>query len=216
MPFRPGDPSLGAAYFERLYAADSDPWNFASSPYESEKYGRTIEALGERRFARALEVGCSIGVLSERLAERCDRLLSIDINPRALAAAKQRCAALTNVTFAEMNVPHDFPTERFDLIVVSEVAYYWSDDDLALAIDAIAGASAGGTVELVHFLPKVQDYARDGDAVHHAFLRDRRFVRTSGMRADRYRIDVLTCRAEPDFRHGHHSEQPNRTRIQRN
>jgi len=194
VPFQPGDPSLDAAYFERLYAADSDPWNFSDSPYEAEKYERTIEALGERRFNSALEIGCSIGVLSRRLAERCDRLLSVDINGRALAAAKQRCAKRRNVSFAEMNVPREFPKELFDLIVVSEVAYYWSDDDLALAIDEIAGAAPGGTIELVHFLPKVEDYARDGDAVHGAFLDDPRFIRTAAMRADRYRIDVLSVR----------------------
>jgi len=201
VPFRPGDASLGPAYFERLYAENDDPWNFSGSSYERGKYDDTIAALGDRRFARAFEIGCSIGVLSLRLAECCDRLLCVDINARALSQARRRCAGLANVTFAEMSVPREFPAERFDLIVVSEVAYYWSGDDLHVAIDKIAWAAADGTVELVHFLPKVDDYARDGDAVHEAFLADRRFVRRSGRRAERYRIDVLTCRALPGFHH---------------
>ncbi len=198
MPFRPGDPSLDSAYFERLYAENPDPWNFSESPYERAKYDDTMTALGDRRFVRAFEIGCSVGVLSLRLARRCDQLLCVDINERALTQARRRCAGSTNLRFAEMNVPHDFPAEHFDLVVASEVAYYWSDEDLQVAIDKIATAtSGGGTIELVHFLPKVEDYARNGDAVHEAFLGDRRFVRTSGKRAERYRIDVLTCRAEP-------------------
>jgi SAM-dependent methyltransferase len=187
----PRKPSLDAAYFARVYAESADPWAFATSAYEREKYDATLAALGGERFASAFEIGCSIGVLSARLARVCDALLAVDINARALAAARERCAALDNVRFAPMAVPREFPDERFDLIVVSEVAYYWSDDDLRLAIDRIAGAAPGGTVELVHFLPHVEDYVRSGDAVHEAFLRDPRFTRVRHARAEKYRLDLL-------------------------
>jgi hypothetical protein len=74
-----------------------------------------------------------------------------------------------------MEFPHAQLEGRFDFILISEVAYYWSDDDLRTAIDFVAGAAGGGTLELVHFLPKVDDYVRDGDAVHAAFIGDARF-----------------------------------------
>jgi SAM-dependent methyltransferase len=183
--------SLDAAYFDRVYAGSSDPWHFATSPYEHGKYDATLAALGDRHFASAFEIGCSIGVLTARLAERCDALLSVDINPKALDAARSRCAALPNVRFAQMTVPREFPDARFDLIVLSEVAYYWSDEDLALARDRIAGSAPGGLLELVHFLPKVEDYVRDGDAVHEAFLNDSRFARVGHARAEHFRIDLL-------------------------
>ena len=188
------EPSLGPDYFARVYAESSDPWSFETSPYENAKYRATIEALGRRRFVSAFEIGCSVGVLTAMLAARCDRLLSVDINERALTAARERCANLSNVRFERLAFPHDVPAETFDGIIVSEVAYYWSDDDLARAIDVIARTGAGGTVELVHFLPRVDDYLRDGDAVHEAFLADSRFSRTFSQRADRYRIDVLRIR----------------------
>jgi SAM-dependent methyltransferase len=125
------------------------------------------------------------------LASCCDALLAVDINERALEAARVRCAPLANVRFARMRFPRDVPGGSFDLIVVSEVAYYWSDPDLQSAIDFIARAGSGGTVELVHFLPKVDEYVRDGDAVHAEFLADPRFEPLRQMRAERYRIDVL-------------------------
>jgi hypothetical protein len=62
---------------------------------------------------------------------------------------------------------------------------------LRTAIDVIARAARGGIVELVHFLPKVDDYVRDGDAVHAAFLADSRFALVRHLRAERYRIDVV-------------------------
>ena len=74
---------LGRDYFEGLYAADPDPWGFETSEYEREKHSRTVAALEGRRFARGLEVGCSIGVLTRRLAGSCDALLAVDVSERA-------------------------------------------------------------------------------------------------------------------------------------
>ena len=188
--------TLDAAYFEEVYAESEDPWAFASSSYEREKYASTIALLGTRRYPAAFEIGCSIGILSADLATRCDSLLAVDINARALDAARSHNAPLPNVTFEQMSVPRDFPEHHFDLIVVSEVAYYWSDADLALARERIARAAAGGVVSLVHFLPRVPDYVRDGDAVHDFFLADPRFRVCSSKRAERYRIDVCAIVSE--------------------
>ena len=61
-------PRLTAGYFDELYAGDPDPWGFETSAYEQAKYAATIDALEGRRYATALEIGCSIGVLTARLA----------------------------------------------------------------------------------------------------------------------------------------------------
>jgi SAM-dependent methyltransferase len=183
--------SLQAEYFDRLYAASRDPWDFETSTYEIDKYHATIDALGSKRFQRALEIGCSIGVLSSLLADRCTSLLSIDVSPAALQTARARCAKNGNVSFAQMFVPNDFPAGNFDLILLSEVGYYWSKPDLLRSIDRIAGAARDGTVELVHYLPKVHDYPLSGDEVHDAFLDDPRFRSVRSSRTEKYRLDVL-------------------------
>lgn len=125
------------------------------------------------------------------LARTCDALLAVDIDETALAAARKRCAELPNLRFAQLQFPHQTPVGTFDLVVISEVAYYWSDRDLAAAIDFCARSGAETTIALVHYLPKVDDYVRDGDAVHEAFLDDARFTTVWQSRADRYRIDIL-------------------------
>jgi predicted TPR repeat methyltransferase len=187
----PQNASLQAEYFDRLYAASRDPWDFETSTYEIEKYHATVGALGSKRFQRAFEIGCSIGVLTSLLADCCASLLSIDVSPAALQTASARCEKNGNVKFAQMSVPNDFPTGNFDLIVVSEVGYYWSKADLLLSINKIARAARGGTVELVHYLPKVHDYPLSGDEVHDAFLNDRRFRSVRSSRTEKYRLDVL-------------------------
>jgi cyclopropane fatty-acyl-phospholipid synthase-like methyltransferase len=187
------DRSLGADYFDKLYAASADPWNFETSEYELNKYRATLEALGLKRFQNALEIGCSIGVLTSLLADRCANLLSVDVSLEALKAASVRCAKETNVTFARMLVPREFPPGPFDLIVVSEVGYYWSKADLRIAINKIAEAAQNGTVELVHYVPKVHDYPLTGDEVHDAFLADGRFRRLAGTRTEKYRLDLLAA-----------------------
>ena len=43
-------------------------------------------------FGRGFEAGCSIGVLTRRLAERCDTLLAVDIVEAPLETARAACA----------------------------------------------------------------------------------------------------------------------------
>jgi SAM-dependent methyltransferase len=156
--------SLDATYFDTIYAGADDPWHFATSAYEARKYAATIE------------------------------MISLDINDRALDRARTRCADRSNVRFELADATKTFPEGPFDLIVLSEVGYYWSDADLSLARARIASTGSRGTLALVHYLPKVDDYLRDGDAVHEAFLSDERFERRRAMREELYRIDILTIR----------------------
>jgi SAM-dependent methyltransferase len=186
--------SLPRRYFDELYAATDDPWSFATSAYEAEKYDRSLAALAPR-YRRGLEVGCSIGVFTARLAARCDELVAIDISALALERARDRCSRIANVDFVHGAFPHDAPEPPFDLVTCCEVGYYWSDDDLAAARREIAAAlTAGGDLLLVHWLPHVDDYVRGGDAVHEAFLADPHFALERQYRAERYRLDLLRRR----------------------
>lgn len=152
--------TITADYFEQKYRADIDPWRFRSSDYEREKYQSTIAALGRRKFASALEVGCSIGVLTSLLAPRCDALLAIDASPTAIEAA--RASAAANVTFAVATLPQQFPPGGFDLIVLSEVLYYFALPDLnRVAAQCIDALRPDGEVILCHWLGET-DYPLTG------------------------------------------------------
>jgi SAM-dependent methyltransferase len=155
--------SIGADYFERLYRADADPWGFATSAYEQAKYDATLAALRNERSRRALEVGCAIGVLTVRLATVCDQLLAVDISETALEAARTRCQALAHVDLQRMTLPAESPQGPFDLIVLSEVAYYWDDRDLARMGDVLRRKVVlNGRVLLVHWTGET-DYPQTAD-----------------------------------------------------
>ena len=161
--------SLAPDYFDRLYAARPDPWDFASSPYEAAKYAATMAALPHPRYHRALELGCSIGVLTHQLAERCDTLLAIDVSAAALAEARIRNFGHPDVCFEQRDLAHQFPAGPFDLILVSEVGYYLSVRDLEQLRENIAAQLApGGHLLLVHYTGETK-YPLTGSKVHDVF-----------------------------------------------
>jgi SAM-dependent methyltransferase len=191
--------SRPAAHFQRLYGGRSDPWHYRSSPYERAKFRHTVAALGGRRFAAALEVGCSIGVLTRQLAPHCAELLGIDAVPRTLAVARRTCAGLAGVRFRPCRVPADWPAGRFDLIVLSEVLYFLAPADLARLAGRVLGSLVpGGLVLLVNWTG-VADDPLTGDAAVRLFRRRVRGAlhRVRGRRAAGYRLDLLRAARHP-------------------
>lgn len=186
--------SLSAGHFEALYREDPDPWRFATSPYERAKYDRTIAALGGRRARHGLELGCSIGVLTKRLAAHCRALTACDAAPTAVAATRARTARLPQVRVVECVLPA-LPPGSFDLVVASEVLYYLDDADLVRTLVAIDAALApGGTLLAVHWIRPTRTHPQQGDHVHDLLRRRPMLEHTLGERHPDYRLDRFTRR----------------------
>jgi predicted TPR repeat methyltransferase len=149
---------LRTDYFDDLYAGNMDPWEFETSEYEAAKYEETIAALEGRHFTRGLEIGCSIGVLTEHLAPHCDELVGIDVAEAALERARER---VPGVRFERAEVPEEYPDGHFDLTVCSEVLYYLDPPSLVATLNRITG-----TLLAVHWRPPTQNYPFGGDELH--------------------------------------------------
>jgi hypothetical protein len=191
-PLQPN--SLLPSYFDDLYQADPDPWQFATSEYEAAKYEATIAALPRSNYRSGWEIGGSIGVLTEKLASCCVALLSVDVAALAQARAIERCRALPQVDFQIMRVPEEFPDQIFDLILVSEVGYYWNLHDLCRSRQGLLDRlEVGGHLLLVHWTLYVKDYPLSGDAVHDAFLElsPTPLRHLLGRREAQYRLDLF-------------------------
>lgn len=189
--------SLDAGYFEALYAEAPDPWSFRTSPYERGKYDATLGALARPRYRSVLEVGCSIGVFTHRLAERCDSLLAVDASTRALDEAKCTNADRPWVEFREATLPRDFPEGRYDLIILSEVLYYLSPEDLRqLAACCLAALELDGEMVLCHWLGET-NYPLGGDEAAELFIGSAapRWRPAASRREPEYRLDLLTAAA---------------------
>jgi len=111
-------------FFDRLWSK-GDFWEIESSDYERARLGRLIEVLADRRYQRALELGCGAGALTRLLADHADRVLAIDVSEEALSRARMhpappsiewRCADAM-----EMDLSREGP---FDLVVLVETVYY--------------------------------------------------------------------------------------------
>jgi trans-aconitate methyltransferase len=153
-------------YFERMYADDVDPWGFEERWYEQRKYALTLAALPREHYASGFEPGCSIGVLTAQLARRCGRLLAWDIVPSALDKARERLADLPHVSVEQRAVPEDWPDEQFDLIMLSEVAYYFDRETAGRLRDqTVASAMPNATVVAVHWRGDT-NYPLSGDEAH--------------------------------------------------
>lgn len=180
-------------HFDRLYSADPDPWKLASSDYERKKYAVTLSALGARRFENALEVGCSIGTLTELLAPRCDRLLAVDFAPSAVAQAGARCAHLPRVSIRQMEVPRAWPADMYDLVVLSEVLYFFSRNDLEWVTERVLASTLPGAAVLLVNYTGMTDDPLSGEEAAELFLAGsaKTLVRTRHQRAPGYRLDLL-------------------------
>jgi len=183
---------LGRDYFEGLYAESGDPWDFETSEYEQHKYARTLSVLGEHTFRRALDAGASIGIFTEMLADRCDELLAVDVSERAVATARRRLSERGHVRVERRTLPEEMPEGPFDLIVASEVLYYFPREEmLAVLHDFERELARGGSLLAVHWRRETKTYPMQGDEVHELLAQNTRLQNKETIIEPDYRLDLF-------------------------
>jgi predicted TPR repeat methyltransferase len=156
-----------AEFFESLYSATADPWNFSGSSYELGRYEQIVGSLQGKRFHKAFEPGCSVGVLTEKLAPFCNELFAMDLSATAISRAAARCGHLPNVHLGVGSLQTEMPNHVFDLIVFSEIGYYFSESVLQNILRRLMEhMRKGGTLVGVHWLGHSPDHVLSGDQVH--------------------------------------------------
>lgn len=161
------DDPTSQAFFEEKYRRDTDPWKFASSEYESSRYDTILSALSHRRYQHAFEPGCSVGVLTLRLASLCESIEALDISPTAVERARQRCLAFPAVDIRCAALPYEIPAGSFDLVVLSEIGYYFAELELNLLMeDVFRRMQVGGILLASHWLGRSSDHKLSGNRVH--------------------------------------------------
>ncbi len=166
---------LPDVYFDQMYADTDDPWQLATRWYEQRKYAITLALLPNRRYRHAFEPGCSIGTLTALLAQRCDQVTAVDVVDAAVRSADVRlrqARCRDRVTLARSSLDEPWPPGPFDLLVLSEVAYYLEADSLAGVLEReCARLQPGANVVAAHWRHPVSDYPLTGDAAHAVIAR---------------------------------------------
>ncbi len=173
------------AAFEAAYRESDDPWVSASPRYRYQglKYDRLVALLPATRFRYALDLGCGLGLLTQKLAARAERVLGIDIAPAAIENARRRAAGLGNVAFQAgdiLNLPASLDG-KFDLVVVADVLYYLSPLDEGVLESVVARIAdlltPNGTCLLAnHFFFAADPDSRVSRKIHRAFEACPRFA----------------------------------------
>ncbi|MGY2438374.1 SAM-dependent methyltransferase [Pseudomonas sp. SDO52101_S400] len=159
--------SVEDRYFEGLFAGNNDPWGFRQRWYEQRKRLVTLAALPRPHYRAIFEPGCANGELGAALAERCDRLLCCDTSAAAANLARTRLSLFDHAEVRHGRLPVDWPEEKFDLIVFSEIGYYLDRQDLTEVIHRISDSlTADGQLLACHWRPVIEGCPLNARQVH--------------------------------------------------
>jgi SAM-dependent methyltransferase len=159
--------SVEDRYFDGLFAGNDDPWAFRQRWYEQRKRAITVAALPRPHYQAIFEAGCANGELSAELASRCDRLLCCDTAAAAVNLAQIRLSHFDHAEVRQSRLPGDWPAEKFDLIVFSEIGYYLDGEDLTDMIrQASDSLTADGQLLACHWRPPIDDCPLNARQVH--------------------------------------------------
>ncbi len=203
----------GAEHFAALYAGDNDPWNVRSSSYE---IGKRADVLGfvdaseawradaddprekggrgpPARDGRAIETGCGEGFLSAELAQRFAEVVGFDLDPNIVERANRRHGEGGRVSFRVGRMPTDFPDLGFDLLVLSEMLYFLSEEEIETLLTlACRHARPGAALLMVNYLGPTQTPLSGDDAADFLLLAASGKLRPErSERRERYRVDLL-------------------------
>ena len=158
-------------YFALLYGSGNDPYGVRDRWYEQRKRALLLASLPRRRYRNAFEPACGIGALTAELAGRCDCLLASDFNLAALATARRRVAHLDTVRVERQVLPQDWPhaSPPFDLIVLSEIGYFLSEQELRdVATLSLSSLADDGSLVACHWTSDFAQRTLPTNTVHAA------------------------------------------------
>ena len=198
--------SLGqAGAFDAVYGGagqgGGDPWASADPRYvyQQRKYDVLIGLLPKRPYARALDLGAGLGLLSRKLAAHADEVVGIDISANAMAQASLAHADLPQISFAQGDVL-DLPESLdggFDLLVVADTLYYLppplQDATLKVLAQRLARLLRPGGVCLLanHYFSGMDADSRLSRRIHQAFTWSPALTLTAEYRRPFYLVSVL-------------------------
>ncbi|MCQ9615706.1 class I SAM-dependent methyltransferase [Paenalcaligenes niemegkensis] len=157
--------------FETLYRQTPDPWSVKTAWYERRKRSLLMACLPRERYRYALELGCGTGDITTLLASRCNAVCAVDTSETAVGQCLERLASdhISNANVQMMHIPSSWPelTEQADLIVASELFYYFCDLELdKLLARCLQTLIPGGDWLMCHYTEQFHDRRQNTEKMH--------------------------------------------------
>ncbi|MDH1265220.1 class I SAM-dependent methyltransferase [Pseudomonas sp. GD03944] len=135
---------------------------------ELRKRNLILTCLPKGRYQNVLELACSTGMLSAKLADRAHQLACCDSSENALNSAIRRMGRHQHVRFLQRRIPEQWPEGRYDLIVINDLAKRLTPVELADTTIRIRDALApAGSVLACHWrTPREAHEHHTADQVH--------------------------------------------------
>lgn len=162
----------GVQHFDQMYQANPDPWGVASAWYERRKRALMLASLPRERYQHGFEPGCGNGQTTQELLQRCDRLCAVDFSEQAIALCSARFHNVerSRLDLQALALPAHWPAvpaSGFDLIVVSELAYYFDAAEMAdFYRQCLASLRAQGHLVMCHWQHDADDRLQSTAALH--------------------------------------------------
>lgn len=111
--------------FERLHRSEQEPWMFGARAAEILRHEWIVETAKRLAPATTLDLGCTVGQLTQRLAEALPGVSAIDVAPTAVQTARSRTSsAATFSAGSATSLP--IASECFDLVIAADGIYSWN------------------------------------------------------------------------------------------
>ncbi len=189
-------PPKDAVYYERLYQNHHDPWDYLHAA-EQAKYRLSLDAARrwQPRPGRVLETACSLGYLTDQLADYAPDVYAYDVSETAVAHARQRCQRLgdsaTRFHFRVGDAGHPaYPDAFFNVIFLQDVLLEVTSDVALrrrMLDEALRMLAPGGVLVMTDYQQPADqdDYVRlveeqAGRVVEKLFFHDRYWFRLRG------------------------------------
>lgn len=161
-----------------------------SAEHERLRHQSIMSALPRRYYAHAFEPGCGAGELTAQLVKTCGRVSAIDVLPDKVARARARCAPWGSADIRCADLRDHMPEKPVDLMVFSELGYYFSAPELIdIARNLVNRMTPGGEFIAAHSLNPEMDPVLHADAVHCQLLANLPLRWVTGERHGGLRID---------------------------
>ena len=116
------------ADFDRLALLDDEGWT------ANNHYHNSLLKHVPQNCENALEIGCGTGAFARRLAERCKRVVALDLSAEMIGVARSRSTQFDNLEFQLADaMTWDFP-QSFDFVCSIATLHHLEQRELLLKI----------------------------------------------------------------------------------